>query len=448
MSFFRQRNGIHRRRRHHLPDRRRRQGETTGGFQLVLEGRAANDDFGKAQSLGGNLPVWESFSSNRFATKQADEPDHAGSPGGASVWFKWTAPYSGPVSVDTCGSGFDTLLAVYKGTSLKALSPVQSNDDGSGKCAPQSRLSFNSVANTVYRIAVDGKAAAQGPVELHIDGPPKNDDFDKAEKIPGSVGWYWSGSTLLSTKETGEPDHAGDAGGASVWYSWTPAKSAEVEIDGCTDTFDPLLAVYTGAAVDGLSPVPTTDAGSGECEEGRSIRFAAVAGTTYRFAVDGSEGDEGHFELHFRPAGALMHLLTVSKAGGGSGSVTSTPSGISCSSTCGHQFEDGTAVTLTASPVAGSSFGGWSGGACSGTGPCQLVLKADTTVTATFDTLPAGGEGSGAGSIDDTTVSTSSLLVPKPLKCKRGFRKKVVRGKPRCVKKKKRHAHRARGHAG
>ncbi|MET0827547.1 MAG: hypothetical protein ABWZ89_13615, partial [Acidimicrobiales bacterium] len=50
---------------------------------------------------------------NLTATKQAGEPNHAGNAGGASLWFKWTSPVSGEVSVDTCGSGFDTLLAVY-----------------------------------------------------------------------------------------------------------------------------------------------------------------------------------------------------------------------------------------------------------------------------------------------------------------------------------------------
>jgi hypothetical protein len=415
-------------------------GGSTGAFQLSLEGTAANDDFGKAQPLGGGLPVQESFASNRFATKQAGEPDHAGEPGGASIWFKWTSPRSGPVSVDTCGSSFDTLLAVYTGASLETLSPVQGNDDSAGKCAPQSKLSFNAVANTVYRIAVDGKVGEEGSVELRVDSRPKNDDFDKAEKIPGSLGWYWPGSTLLATKQAGEPDHAGDSGGHSVWYSWTPAKSAEVELDACTGTFDPLLAAYTGAAVDDLSPLPTTDVGPGECDEGGSIGFAAVAGTTYRLAIDGREGDEGHFELHFRSATTLARLLTVSKAGAGTGSVVSSPSGLNCGSTCGHQFEDGTAVTLTASPAAASSFGGWSGGACSGTGPCQLVLNADATVTATFDALPAGGEagGNGGGSTGASPAPPSLPPVPKPRRCKQGFKKKIVHGKPRCVKRKHR----------
>lgn len=75
--------------------------------------------------------------------------------------------------------------------------------------------------------------------------------------------------------------------------------------------------------------------------------------------------------------------LTIQKAGTGSGSVTSSPAGISCGSGCSSDFMKGTSVTLTASPVVDSSFDGWSGG-CSGTGVCTVTMNADISVTATF----------------------------------------------------------------
>lgn len=78
------------------------------------------------------------------------------------------------------------------------------------------------------------------------------------------------------------------------------------------------------------------------------------------------------------------HTLTVSKTGSGSGTVTSTPAGIDCGSDCSEVYGTGTAVTLTASPAAGSSFAGWSG-ACSGTGGCQVTMDAAKSVTAGFD---------------------------------------------------------------
>ena len=59
--------------------------------------------------------------------------------------------------------------------------------------------------------------------------------------------------------------------------------------------------------------------------------------------------------------------------------------GIACAPTCTRTFDDGVGVTLTATPAAGSTFGGWSGGGCSGTGTCAVTMSSDQTVTATFN---------------------------------------------------------------
>jgi hypothetical protein len=78
--------------------------------------------------------------------------------------------------------------------------------------------------------------------------------------------------------------------------------------------------------------------------------------------------------------------LQVTKNGTGSGTVTSSPSGISCGTTCSGSFSRGTTVTLTALPASGSVFAGWSGGGCTGTGSCTVKITKNTTVTATFNT--------------------------------------------------------------
>jgi hypothetical protein len=81
--------------------------------------------------------------------------------------------------------------------------------------------------------------------------------------------------------------------------------------------------------------------------------------------------------------------LTVSRAGTGTGSVTSNPTGISCPGTCASSFAQGTVVTLTASPASGATFAGWSGAGCSGTGTCNVSMSAAQTVIATFTATPA-----------------------------------------------------------
>ncbi len=79
------------------------------------------------------------------------------------------------------------------------------------------------------------------------------------------------------------------------------------------------------------------------------------------------------------------HALTVTKAGTGTGTVTSDPPGIDCGADCVEVYADGTAVTLTAAPAPGSTFAGWSGD-CAGPGnPCLITMLTNRATTATFN---------------------------------------------------------------
>lgn len=81
-----------------------------------------------------------------------------------------------------------------------------------------------------------------------------------------------------------------------------------------------------------------------------------------------------------------QRTLTIVRTGSGSGTVTSSPSGIDCGTTCAAEFTAGTQITLTSSASAGSTFTGWSGTGvdCPGTGTCTVALTANTAVTAQF----------------------------------------------------------------
>jgi len=100
-----------------------------------------------------------------MATREAGEPNHAGEPGGKSIWWKWTAPSELSVTVDTHGSSFDTLLAVYTGNSVERLQVVAGNDDWGG---PTSQVSFMATAGVEYQIAVDGFDGMGGEVVLNV----------------------------------------------------------------------------------------------------------------------------------------------------------------------------------------------------------------------------------------------------------------------------------------
>jgi len=123
----------------------------------------------------------------------------------------------------------------------------------------------------------------------------------------------------------------------------------------------------------------------------------------YRFVTDA--GTFNSPTQTFTTSSAPTFALTVNKNGTGSGTVTSSPTGINCGATCSASFAQGTTVTLTAAPASGSVFAGWSG-ACTGTGTCTVTMNAAQSVTATFNTAPASTfnltvnkSGTGSGTI-------------------------------------------------
>ena len=97
---------------------------------MTSHAQPANNTFGNAWTLTGTLA--STNGNNTGATRESGEPFILGnqSLGGASVWFNWTAPVSGGARIDTAGSSFNTILGVYSGLAVNALSLVASNDNG------------------------------------------------------------------------------------------------------------------------------------------------------------------------------------------------------------------------------------------------------------------------------------------------------------------------------
>jgi hypothetical protein len=88
----------------------------------------------------------------------------------------------------------------------------------------------------------------------------------------------------------------------------------------------------------------------------------------------------------FSPQSGSLFTLAISNAGTGTGTVTSSPAGLNCGTTCSASFNRGTVVALVATPAAGSTFTGWSGSGCTSG---SITLTSSTNCTANFTATPS-----------------------------------------------------------
>ena len=264
----------------------------------------ANDNFANAQVISG-MNGQSVVVNNLEATKEASEPAHALNKGGKSVWYKYTATGSGSLEISTGLSFFDTLLAVYEGTSLSNLKLVAANDnieEAQFSCTC-SRLRVGTMTGKTYYIAVDGKSAPNGivsngdiTVSFELTNAPPNDNFANAVFLPFASAKLKTTTNVGASKELGEPNHAGNAGGKSVWFKWTAPAGVQKTYDftvrsvGVIDNVNTqtMFAIYTGSSVGSL-----TEIARGEDYFYSKIVFSPVPGATYYLAIDGFDGGQG-----------------------------------------------------------------------------------------------------------------------------------------------------------
>ncbi len=164
------------------------------------------------------------------------------------------------------------------------------------------------------------------PAAIALAAPPVNDDF-AAAAVLATAGGTITGTNLGSDSEAGEPDHASTGYGAlhSVWYSWTPETSGEALVDTCNSGFNTRLGVYTGSAVDALTPVVANEDSGGPGCPGTAwaeLSFAATAGITYRIAVDTSGGVDSSGRPDYTTSNTRGPFELTLKAPPRSGSTT------------------------------------------------------------------------------------------------------------------------------
>lgn len=439
----------------------------------------ANDDFAKATKIKPTGAILHA--DNRLATLEVGEPVHAGVASvTASLWYVWSSLTTTPAVVDTAGSSFDAVLAVYRGTSLTGLTPVASADDVGGRKRPY--VNFTAEAGVTYYIAVAGKTNLQtsvvevGDVQLRVEPngavdttPPTvrvmqpisgtviqnatgkveisgtaldpqpnasgiapngvfvsvngsipssalgtttwtnatvlspgintikvycvdnsenqsdtvtitvvyqkaigaNDLFATATELTGTSKRI-QGDNSLAGKETGEPNHAGNEGGKSLWFVFTAPANGVLLLSTETSSFDTLLGLYTGRFVSDLTEVDSNDDaydGSGFSE----IVHAVDKGQVYHIALDGFAGASGTAILQFTFSETGVFPVTVDGSVGGSVSPGS------------GSFPAGATVTFTAVPDPYYQFDHFETSQGVFTkNPLALTIKGATTVSAVF----------------------------------------------------------------
>ncbi|MBZ0275845.1 MAG: hypothetical protein K8I60_06855, partial [Anaerolineae bacterium] len=131
---------------------------------------------------------------------------------------------------------------------------------------------------------------------------PANDNFANA-LIVNSLPLTDSGDTTAATLETGEAvPTCGLNSSFTVWYAFTPALTTNYVISTAGSSFDTILAVYTGSAVDALTQVRCNDDANTTTFTSQ-ITLSLTAGFTYHIQVGGYNGRYGTFAFSFQQVG-------------------------------------------------------------------------------------------------------------------------------------------------
>ena len=430
-----------------------------------------NDYFTNAVKVASSGGLF--LSNNKFATEEPSEPNHANVKSVAgSLWWNWAPVSSTSVLIDTTGSKIDTVLAVYTGHSVGALTEIAAtNDVGFRK---QAYLNFSAIAGQTYHIAVAGvNSNSLGSLRLRVtpsgqfdtnqpivflDSPlngqwvtnspvtvsgTANDPQPNASGInqvyvgvngqfpTAAVGTSkWSASaglrqglntiqvtaediagnisetkeiqvnyllpnppndlfakalsltttpevdtvdTSYATKEVGEPNHAGNAGGKSVWWTYSPPGDGLFYLSTSNSSFDTVLAVYIGSPVNNLTNVASNDDAYDGVPGGFSeLSIGVRSNEIYHIAVDGYDGAAGTVLLSYSFAPSQVFHVSVGHTSGGT--VEPAQSDV----------PSGSDLQVSATPDTHYRFDGWQGDIVSKENPLTVTVTSDLSLMAYF----------------------------------------------------------------
>lgn len=220
--------------------------------------------------------------------------------------------------------------------------------------------------------------------------PPRtdNDLFVDAIALEGTSGSDTNNNSTAS-KEFGEPDHAGNEGGKSLWWTYVPPEDGFLTLsttnspgdpedaENSGPKFDTLLGLYMGDYVSELTTIASNDDVVTDKENRSQLTQAVLGGVTYHIAVDGYLGAAGDIVLDYVFTPSPVYYVDVSNTTGG----YVTPGS--------DTYPSNTLVTLTAVVTNETeiSFNGWTGDIESLDNPLVFNVRSNTTVMANFQPI-------------------------------------------------------------
>lgn len=344
--------------------------------------RPSNDNFADAAAITLTNNAASVTGANNYATKEANEPNHApNEAGGSSVWWRWTATASGSLTVTTANSNFDTLLGAYTGSAVGALTQLAGNDDVQRGVIRTSTITFDVVGGTVYSFAVDGWNGEWGAITLNLTLSPSSNAVAPAiTSQPQNVTVTAGGNASFSVTATGNPaptyqwlkDGATLAGATSATLSLTNVQAGDAgsytvtvtNSAGSVTSSAATLTVNPAAA----APTITTQPTSQTVTAGAGVTFSVVAtGTpapTYQWSKGGTAISGA--------TSASYTIASTTTADAGNYTVTVTNSAGSVTSNTATL----TVNTPTPPPAPSGGGGGGGGGAPSPAFLAALALAA------------------------------------------------------------------------
>ena len=325
------------------------------------------DAFGAMVNLAGSSG--SGTGNNSGATLEPGEPQHANKDAGQSVWIGWQPSANGIATLSLAGSSFDTLLAVYTGSSLSSLTPIASDDDSAGYFS--SAVRFNVTAGTRYRIAVAALGVASGHFNFQWSLAPTTAQVPVVTTQPASqtvalggsatftvvsappnatVQWYFNGQLLtgatnkvlsitnVDASSVGSYSAQVTSGGESAM-----SVAASLQINDSEGVVEPVLSADKMAdvlALDrpirlGSTPAPMTASGPRAMSTGVTRGYTG----TQIFSTTGALSDPGE-PLHCGIQGGASHWFALIAEADGELQVT----------TDGSSFDTILAVYLPTGP--------------------------------------------------------------------------------------------------